>query len=167
MTKKVEKRATSPRPRRAGLTAPPPGARFVPDYISATQVRATAEELDAVQVFARRLVEDYGYSKSQIQTHPQYRVRVRPSDEDKSYPVDIAVFRSSKKTEDELFMVVECKKQERRDGEHQLRLYMDMSAAEIGVWFNGRSCQSVWKSVQAAALPFVREGRIPSTYVAP
>jgi hypothetical protein len=32
---------------------------------------------------------------------------------------------------------------------------------------NTRSCQSVWKSVQAAALPFVREGRIPSTYVAP
>jgi type I restriction enzyme M protein len=34
-------------------------------------------------------------------------------------------------------MVVECKKKERKDGEHQLRLYMDMSAAEVGVWFNG------------------------------
>jgi type I restriction enzyme M protein len=56
---------------------------------------------------------------------------------EKSYPVDIAVFNSSKKTEDELFMVVECKKKERKDGEHQLRLYMDMSAAEVGVWFNG------------------------------
>ena len=28
-------------------------------------------------------------------------------------------------------------KKERKDGEHQLRLYMDMSAAEVGVWFNG------------------------------
>jgi len=65
------------------------------------------------------------------------RVRIRPSDEEKAYPVDIAVFNSSKKTEDELFMVVECKKKERKDGEHQLRLYMDMSAAEVGVWFNG------------------------------
>lgn len=82
-------------------------------------------------------MEDYGYSKSQIQTRPRYRVRLRPSDEDKSYPVDIAVFHSAKKTEDELFMVVECKKRERKDGEHQLRLYMDMSAAEVGVWFNG------------------------------
>jgi len=36
-----------------------------------------------------------------------------------------------------LFIVVECKKKERKDGEHQLRLYMDMSAAEVGVWFNG------------------------------
>ena len=34
-------------------------------------------------------------------------------------------------------MIVECKKNDRHDGEHQLRLYLDMSAAEIGVWFNG------------------------------
>ena len=78
------------------LTGPPSGAGFVSDYVTGTQVRATAEELDAVQVFARRLVEDYGYAKSQIQTRPQYRVRVRPSDEDKSYPVDIAVFHCRK-----------------------------------------------------------------------
>jgi type I restriction enzyme M protein len=105
--------------------------------VSGTQVRATPEEVEAVQIFARRLVEDYGYAKSQIYTRPQYRVRIRPSDEEKSFPVDIAVFNSAKKTEDELFMVVECKKKERKDGEHQLRLYMDMSAAEVGVWFNG------------------------------
>ena len=84
------------------------------------------------------MVEDYGYSKDQIQTRPQYRVRIRPSDEDKSYPVDIAVFNSSRKTEDELFMVVECKKKDRKDGEHQLRPYMDMSAAEVGIWYNGK-----------------------------
>lgn len=109
----------------------------VQDFVSGHWVKAGPEEVDAVQIFARRLVEDYGYSKDQIQTRPQYRVRIRPSDEDRSYPVDIAVFRSPDKTEDELFMVVECKKKERKDGEHQLRLYMDMSAAEVGVWFNG------------------------------
>lgn len=113
------------------------GSGFVSDYVSGTQIRATPEEIQAIQVFARRLVEDCGYNKSQIQTRPQYRVRIRPSDEKKSYPVDIAVFNSSQKTEDELFMVVECKKKDRKDGEHQLRLYMDMSATEIGVWFNG------------------------------
>jgi len=109
----------------------------VADYISGSEVRGTAEETEAVQVFSRRLVEDYGYTKSQIQTRPQYRVRMRPSDEEKGYPVDIAVFRSSTKTEDELFLVVECKKKNRKEGEHQLRLYMDMSPAEVGVWFNG------------------------------
>jgi type I restriction enzyme M protein len=109
----------------------------IQDFVSGHWVKAGPEEVDAVQIFARRLVEDYGYAKGQVQTRPQYRVRIRPSDEDKSYPVDIAVFHSSKKTEGDLLMVVECKKKDRKDGEHQLRLYMDMSAAEVGVWFNG------------------------------
>jgi len=112
-------------------------AGYVHDFISGSAVKATPEEVDAVQVFSRRLVEDYGYPASRIQTRPQHRVRKRPSDEGKSYPVDIAVFRSSKKTEDNVFMLVECKKKNRKDGVAQLKLYLDMSAAEIGVWFNG------------------------------
>jgi hypothetical protein len=61
---------------------------YIRDYISGVPVKATPEEVEAVQVFAQRLVEDYGYPKSHIQTRPQYRVRVRPSDEEKNYPVD-------------------------------------------------------------------------------
>jgi type I restriction enzyme M protein len=110
---------------------------YIRDYISGKPVKATPEETEAVQVFARRLVEDYGYSKSQIQTRPQFRVRKRPSDESKSYPVDIAVFKGRKKTEEQLYIVVECKKKNRRDGIDQLKLYLDMSPAELGVWFNG------------------------------
>jgi type I restriction enzyme M protein len=110
----------------------------IQDFISGEWVKATPEEVNAVQVFAHRLVEDYGYPKDNLQTRPQFRVRKRPSDLSKSYPIDIAVLASSKKTEDELFMVVECKKPDRKDGEAQLRLYMDMSPAEVGVWFNGQ-----------------------------
>jgi hypothetical protein len=36
--------------------------RTVTDYISGRTVRASAEELDAVQVFSRRLVEELGYA---------------------------------------------------------------------------------------------------------
>jgi hypothetical protein len=61
--------------------AGPVKAGYIRDYVSGTIVRATPEELDAVQVFARRLVEDYGYVAEQIQTHPQFRVRKAPSDE--------------------------------------------------------------------------------------
>ena len=110
---------------------------YIADYISGLPIKDTPEERDAVQVFASRLVEDYGYPKGIIQTRPQYRVRKRPSDEEKSYPVDIAVFRGEMKIEDELFMVVECKQKTRKDGIAQLKLYLDMSAAEVGVWFNG------------------------------
>lgn len=110
---------------------------YITDFISGLPVKDSPEERDAVQVFARRLVEDYGYPRDIIQTRPQYRVRKRPSDEEKSYPVDIAVFRGEMKIEDDLFMVVECKKKTRKDGVAQLKLYLDMSAAEVGVWFNG------------------------------
>ncbi len=113
------------------------GPDHLVDFISGQTLKATPEERDAVQIFARRLVEDYGYPKDQIQTRPQYRVRRRPSDEQKSYPVDIAVFRSAGKIEDDLHMITECKQKTRKDGVAQLKLYLDMSSAEIGVWFNG------------------------------
>jgi type I restriction enzyme M protein len=110
---------------------------YIPDYISGVPVKPTSEEVDAVQVFSERLVREYGYPKNHIQTQPQYRVRKAPSDEAKSYPVDIAVFNSNKKIEDSLTLVVECKKKNRKDGVAQLKLYLDMSQAEVGVWFNG------------------------------
>lgn len=110
---------------------------FLRDYVSGLAVKASPEEVEAVQVFSKRLVEDYGYPKSAIQTRPQFHVRKRPSDEAKAYPVDIAVFKSGGRSEDDLYIVVECKKKNRKDGLGQLKLYLDMSPAELGVWFNG------------------------------
>jgi type I restriction enzyme M protein len=110
---------------------------YVRDYISGSEVRATPEEVDAVQVFARRLVEDLGYQREQLQTRPQHRVRRAPSDEKKTYPVDIAVFEDHRRDGAHLRMVVECKKKKRPDGRRQLELYLTMSHAELGAWFNG------------------------------
>lgn len=67
------------------------------DFISGLEVQATLEEIDAVQVFSKQLVEDYGYLKKQITTHPQFRVKSTPSDTKGQYPVDIAVFRTFQK----------------------------------------------------------------------
>ena len=114
-----------------------PSSEHLTDFVSGKRVRATPEQVQAVQVFARRLVEDYGYGKEQIQTQPQHRVRSRPSDSSRSFPVDIAVFKGAGRAEADLVMIAECKRGTRRDGESQLRLYMDMAAAEVGVWFNG------------------------------
>jgi type I restriction enzyme M protein len=82
-------------------------------------------------------VDDYGYDKNQIQTHPQYRVKVRPSDTKKEYPVDIAVFTDRQKNEDNAWIIVECKKRNREDGKSQLEDYLRFSKAPLGVWFNG------------------------------
>ena len=61
---------------------------YIIDFISGLQVKESPEEIDAVQPFSKILVDDYGYPKSHIHTRPQYRVKVRPSDKKKEYPVD-------------------------------------------------------------------------------
>ena len=110
---------------------------YIYDYISGLPVKATPEEVEAVQVFSKVLVEDYGYPKEYIQTRPQFHVKVRPSDVKKEYPVDIAVFSDTEKTDDSISIIVECKKKNRKDGRSQLEDYMTLSKAQLGVWFNG------------------------------
>jgi type I restriction enzyme M protein len=123
-----------------GAPGPIKTLHTVTDYISGKQVKATAEEIEAVQVFARKLVDDLGYPKGHIQTRPQHRVRSAPSGgKTKGYPIDIAVFPSNKKLDSEISIIVECKRKNRKDGEEQLRIYMGMApSAKIGVWFNGK-----------------------------
>ena len=111
---------------------------YLIDFISGKPVKDGPEEREAVQVFARMLVEDYGYPKTHIQTRPQHRVKVRPSDTKKEYPIDIAVFGDGKKNDDDLYIVVECKKKDRKDGKTQLQDYLRLCKASLGVWFNGR-----------------------------
>ena len=114
-------------------------AGYVRDFISGIMVRATPEETQSVQVISRRLVEDFGYPKSHITTRPQHRVRRRPSEVKKSYPVDIAVFSDARKHDDDLSIIVECKSENVKTGRKQLESYMELSAAKLGVWFSGRA----------------------------
>ena len=78
---------------------------YIIDYISGLQVKATPEEIEAVQPFSRKLVEDYGYPKENIMTHPQHRDKVRPSDKKKEYPVDIAVFTAPAHTDENCYLM--------------------------------------------------------------
>ena len=135
---------------------------FLTDYISGAKVKATPEEVEAVQVFSRQLVEDYGYSKNQIQTRPQYRVKASPSDAAKSYPVDIIVFSNRRKSEDAEYIVVECKKKTRRDGLAQLHDYLRLCNARLGVWFNGLERIFVKKIEKGGRVSFVEIPNIPN-----
>lgn len=125
------------------------------------QVKATPEELDAVQTFSKQLVEDYNYSKKLIQTRPQFRVKVRPSDTKKEYPVDIAIFLNDKKQEDDVYIIVECKKKNRKDGRSQLEDYLRFSKAFLGVWFNGEERLFLWKVEKAGRIEFEEIPNIP------
>ena len=110
---------------------------YIIDYISGKHVKDTPEERQAVQVFSEILVKDYDYPKDVIQTRPQWRVKARPSDKKKEYPVDIAVFSKAEKNEENIYIIVECKKKNRKDGRGQLEDYLRFSKARLGVWFNG------------------------------
>ena len=110
---------------------------YILDYVAEIEVKASPEEIQAVQPFEKILVEDYGYPKEYLLTHPQYRVKVRPSDNKKEYPVDIAVFSNTTKDDDSAYIIVECKKKSRKDGRSQLESYLRFSKAVLGVWYNG------------------------------
>ena len=125
---------------------------YLIDYVSGAQVKANPEEVEAVQVFCKILVEDYGYPKDCIQTHPQFRVKASPSDTEFKYPVDIVVFRTNEKKRGNEYIVVECKKETREDGILQLKHYLSFSDAELGVWFNGNSTHYIRK--------YIKDGRI-------
>ena len=107
---------------------------YVRDYITGQLVHKTPEQTEAKQVFAKRLVEEYGYSKDQIQTSPEFYIQKGST---KIGPADIVVFRDNKKTFDNIFLIVETKRKDKKDGENQLKSYIDPTPAEGGVWFNG------------------------------
>jgi type I restriction enzyme M protein len=119
----------------------------VRDYISGQWVKSGVKEHEeAVNIFSQRLVEELGYSKDQIQTFPQFRVKVSPSGQEK-YPVDITVFRDEKKSYDNVYMLVECKQPNRKDGRKQLDIYLNLvPSVEIGVWFNGKEHLYLWRT---------------------
>ena len=105
--------------------------KYIIDYVSGIEIKAKPEEIDSVQVFSKQLVEDYNYPKNCIQTRPQFRVKVRPSDKKKEYPIDIAIFENHKKNENEIKIIVECKKKNIKDGISQLQDYLRFSTSEL------------------------------------
>lgn len=134
---------------------------YIDDYVTGKPVKGTPEEIEAVQPFSKKLVEDYGYPVANIMTHPQHRVKVRPSDTKKEYPVDIAVFTDTEHKDDNCYLIVECKKKTRKDGKGQLEDYLRFSKACLGVWFNGRETLYLRKYEKDGHVYFVEIPNIP------
>lgn len=106
---------------------------YVRDYATGEWVKQRPEE-GSRQIFEKRLVEEYGYSKEQIKIEFLIQKGSR-----KIGPADIVVFHDSKrKTFDNIKIIVETKRKERRDGIDQLRSYSISPSQEFAVWFNGK-----------------------------
>jgi len=116
------------------ITEPERGkAGYIRDFITNAWIKATPENKDAKVVFEERLVREYGYSKEQIQ--PEFGIKKGSKF---IGPADIVVFRDEKhKQQEDIYIIVECKRKERTDGIEQLKSYLAPTQAKYGVWFNG------------------------------
>jgi type I restriction enzyme M protein len=104
------------------------------DYLTGNRLIATPEER-VRQIMVRRLVEEYGYSPKQVQSIPEFYITKGSK---KIGPADIVVFHNEKKNQDNVYIIVETKREERKDGIDQLKSYLSPTTAEFGIWFNGK-----------------------------
>jgi len=105
---------------------------YVRDFITGRWLKDKPEE-GPRQILERRLVEEYGYSRNQMEI--EFLVQKGSK---KIGPTDITVFRNEKKTIDNFYIIVETKRKERKDGIDQLKSYLSPTNAEFGIWFNGK-----------------------------
>jgi len=106
---------------------------YVKDYVTGRLLRKSPEE-EVRQLFEKRLVEEYGYSKDQIQSVPEFFIQKGST---KIGPADMVVFRDNRKTFDNIYLIVETKRKDKKDGIAQLKSYIHPTPAEGGIWFNG------------------------------
>ena len=101
---------------------------FVNCIIREKDIQLKPEEI-VRQLYAQRLMEQYGYPKKRI----AFEYPVKFGRETKSADVVI----SDKDRPEAAYIIVELKKPKLTDGKNQLRSYCNATGAPIGVWTNG------------------------------
>lgn len=109
------------------------------DFLTGKEIRANKEEVESVQPLLRKLVNQLGYDKKRIRaTASPHRLKQSPGSSI-TYPLDIAIFKDEKHNPNEVEIICECKKNDRKDGLEQLKIYMGLCpVAKIGIWSNGQ-----------------------------
>ena len=101
---------------------------FITCIVRNKDIQLKPEEI-VRQLYATRLVNQYGYPKNRI----AFEYAVNFGREKKS--ADIVIF--DKDRADTPYIIVELKKPRLNDGKDQLRSYCNATGAPIGVWTNG------------------------------
>lgn len=123
---------------------------LIEDFITGKPLPATPEEKNR-QIFAKKLVREYNYSPKQIQTVPEFYIK---KGSQKIGPADIVIFHNENKTLDNIYMIVETKREGSKEGVDQLKSYMTPTKADFGIWFNGAEIVFIQSLAQK---PFWRE----------
>lgn len=105
-------------------------------------------EEEVRQEYLRELVNDYGYPLDHIDVEVPITdgsSEVVDVDTGKPKRADIVIYRSAAKINDQIMVIVECKKPDEGSGERQLKSYGNRTTAEILVWHNGTLPTSYWQ----------------------
>ena len=101
---------------------------YIQCFIREKEIQLKPEEV-VRQLYASKLIKDYGYSKQRIKfEHPVQFGRQTKS-------ADIVIFDKDRPTVE--YIIVEVKKPKLKDGKEQLKSYCNATGAPIGVWTNG------------------------------
>ncbi|MCP8313875.1 MAG: N-6 DNA methylase [archaeon] len=91
------------------------------------------------QEFCRVLLNVYKYPKEHIDIEFSIKVGREPK------RIDIAIFNSEIKSQDNVYIAVETKKKKEEEGREQLQSYVNATTANFGVWTNGEQIVYVQK----------------------
>ena len=107
---------------------------YVEDYATGEILKSTPEE-EKRQEIERRLIDEWGYPGELIAIEREIVFGTR-----KLGRADIIVFRHKKSKDPgkNAYIIVEVKRQARKDGIEQLESYINATTAEFGIWYNGR-----------------------------
>ena len=107
----------------------------VRDFATGRLVKATREEKRRQEI-ETRLIDEYGYSSKQM----DIEVLIRSGTKELPKRADVVVFRDeqSKDPHRNAYIIVEVKREDRKDGLDQLMTYINNTTAQFGVWYNGR-----------------------------
>jgi len=107
---------------------------YIKDFITGKILKDTLEERRRQEI-ERRLVEEWSYPKELMDIEVEIQFGSQ-----KLGRADIVVFKDkkSKDPNKNAYIVVEVKREHRKDGIEQLESYINATTSEFGIWYNGR-----------------------------
>jgi len=107
---------------------------YVIDYAKGYRLKATPEEKRRQEI-ERRIIDEWNYPRELIDIEKEVVFGSQ-----RVGRADITVFQNqeSMTTARNAYIIVEVKRESRRDGIEQLESYMNATTAEFGIWYNGR-----------------------------
>lgn len=118
--------------------------KIIIDYLTGKEIDVTKKPEELVrQEYIKRLAEEYGYPKN----HIAKEVAINAFSGKHIGWADIVIYKDEKQNKDNAYIIVECKKQDRKEGEDQLKDYARLTSCDIAVWHNGSDDTLYWQVI--------------------